>query len=245
MANLPVVDKNDARKGLIASLLLMLIGFVLLSFMYYEIPDPLPAPTIVVTHTEIDEIVLKELKMEGGIGGGDPTDAPIDEPKPQTQEVITNTKPSNTQVPTGSSTHTNANNPDNTASTTVQDPNPFATGGDGGGEGGGSGDGFGTDSGNTNGGGSGTGTGAAGRKRLNNVSVNGIYINTHATIGFKLTVDAQGNVIAFTNVKGTTTTTDQNLINKIGYAIKKQVKFNKDPGSPLVYQFYTVRVKAT
>lgn len=245
MANIPIVDKMDARKGLIASLLLMLIGFVLLSFMYYEIPDPLPEDTVVIAKTEIDEIVLKELKMEGGSGGGEPTDAPIDQPKPQTEQVLTNTRPTETNIPTGQSTHTNANNPDNTASTTQQVDNPFGNGGNGSGNGGGSGTGLGQDTGNTDGSGGGSGTGAASRKRLNNVSVGGIYIDTDATIGYKLTVDAQGNVVAFTNVKGTTTTTNQSLINKIGYAIKSQVKFNKDSGSPLVYQFYTVRVKAT
>lgn len=245
MANIPIVDKMDARKGLIASLLLMLIAFLLLSFMYYEIPDPLPEDTIVVATTEIDEIVLKELKMEGGAGGGEPTDAPIDEPKPQTEQVITNTRPNQTSTPTGESTNTNANNQNNTASTTQQNNNPFPNGGSGGGEGGGNGEGFGTDNGNTAGNGNGNGTGAASRKRLNNVSVSGIYIDTDAKIGYKLTIDAQGNVIAFTNVKGTTTTTNQSLINKIGFAIKKQVKYNKSPGASLVFAFYTVYVKAT
>ncbi len=245
MANIPVVDKMDARKGLIASLVLMLVAFLLLSFMYYEIPDPLPEDTVVKATTEIDEIVLKELKMEGGAGGGEPTDAPIDEPKPQTEQVITNNRPEQTTVPTGQSTHTNANNQENTASTTQQSDNPFAQGGSGGGQGGGNGTGFGSDNGNTAGTGNGNGTGAAGRTRLNNVSVGGIYIDTDAKIGYKLTVDAQGNVIAFTTVKGNTTTTNQSLINKIGFAIKKQVKYNKASGASLVYVFYTVYVKAT
>ncbi|MFT5777478.1 MAG: hypothetical protein ACI837_000412 [Crocinitomicaceae bacterium] len=244
MATIPVVDKNDAKKGLIASLLLMLAAILLLSFMYYEIPDPLPEDVIVKTDTVIDEILLKELKMEGGAGGGEPTDAPIAPPTPQTQEVITNNKPADTQVPTGQSNHTNATNNTNKPSTTTQSNNPFETGGDGGGTGGGSGTGMGTDSGSGTGGSQGTGSGK-GRVRLSHVSVSGIRIDTDATIGFKLTVDAQGNVIAFQNVKGTTTTTDQLLINKIGTAVKRQVKFNKDPGSALIYQFYTIHVKAT
>jgi hypothetical protein len=82
------------------------------------------------------------------------------------------------------------------------------------------------------------------RTRLNNVSIHNIEIKEDVTIYYKLIVDAGGNVVAFSHLKYNTTTTDMTLINKIGVAIKKQVKFNKAPGAPLVYQFYTIHIKA-
>ena len=242
---MPVVDKVDSRRGMITSIVLMLLLFLVLRFLLsFERPDPPRQDEVVVAETVIDEIILKELKVEGGSGGGTPTEAPVKEPQPQTEKVITNTrKPNETKVPTGESNHTNDINQSNTASTTNAAPNPFGDGGDGGNEGGGSGGNFGTDSGTGSGGFGGDGRGA-GRIRLNNVNVDNITINVSAKIYFKLTIDAQGNVVDVQNIKSKTTTTDQILINRIALATQQQVKFNKDPGSPLVKQFYTVNVEA-
>ena len=118
----------------------------------------------------------------------------------------------------------------NTTSTNSMN-NPFGNSGFG------SGGGFGQDSGHGNG-------FSKGRVRLNNVDVRTISIEEDAKIYYKLTVDSDGNVVAFRHYKSKTTTTDQNLINKIGYAIKKQVKFNKAPGAPLIYHDYTIAIKA-
>ena len=115
--------------------------------------------------------------------------------------------------------------------------NPFGDGGSG------NGAGLGSDS-----GGRGNGTGIGfdnNRKRLNNVSVSGIEIDVQATIYYKLTIDGNGNVIAFSHSGSKTTTTNLQLINRIGVAIKNQVKYNKVPDAPLTYQFYTIHVKPT
>ena len=82
-----------------------------------------------------------------------------------------------------------------------------------------------------------------GRKRLNQVQINDIQINEEATIYYKLTVDSNGNVLAFSNLKSKTTTTNMMLINKVGVLIKKQVKYNKVPGASLTYELYSIYVR--
>lgn len=247
MATIPVVDTVDKRIGVISAVVLLGITVIVLLLLTYDIPNPLPTVREVPAKVNLEEIILKDLVVEGAAGGGTPSSNPIDEPKPQKQQAITSTKPSQTTTQTGgqaNNTNTTTNN-DNPSSSTQTSSNPFGDGGDGGGTGGGSGTGFGSDSGSgTGSGGPGIGFGK-GRVRQNNVKVNDISIETDAKIYFKLTVDSDGNVVDFSHYASKTTTTDQNLINQIGYAIKKQVKYNKAAGSPLVYQDYTISVKAT
>ncbi len=52
------------------------------------------------------------------------------------------------------------------------------------------------------------------------------------------------NVIAAYNIKAKTTTTNQILINKVINEVKKQVKYNKEPGAPLAKVFMPVYIKA-
>jgi hypothetical protein len=249
MATIPIVNTVDKRIGIISAIALLLITFIVLWFLTYEMPDPLPEDPVVPAVAMIKEIELKELKVvESGGSGGGGTPNKADDPvtKPQTQQSITqNTKPRPTQTTTGGQANsTNAQNSQNQSSGGQPD-NPFGPGGSGGGDGGGNGTGVGTHDGSS---GTGTGPGVGsgkGRTRLNNVDVNNISIETDASIYYKLTVDAEGNVVSYSNLKSKTTTTNQTLINKIGVAIKKQVKYSKAPGSPLVYQFYTIHVKAT
>lgn len=246
MATIPVVNTRDKRIGIISSILLLLLTVLFLYLLKYEIPDPLPTMKKVPTEAQIDQIVLKDLKVEGGAGGGTPTKAKNPDPKPTRQEAITNTsKPSKTQTTTGGKgTSTNSQNTQNTSGGS-QSSNPFGDGGSGGGQGGGNGTGFGQDSGEGTGTGSGIGFGSKKRTRLNNVDVHNISIETDARIYYKLTVDSKGNVVAFSHQASNTTTTNLNLINKIGVAIKKQVKYSEAPGAPLEYQFYTINVRAT
>lgn len=249
MATIPVVDTVDKRIGVISAVVLLGITVIVLLLLTYDIPNPLPTVREVPAKVNLEEIILKELKVEtgGSSGGGSASNAPIDEPKPQKIETITSTKPSQTSTPNGgqsTTTNTTKNTPSE-ASTTTQSSNPFGTGGNNDGPGTGNGTGVGTTDGSS---GTGTSTGigiAKGRIRQNNVKVNDISIETDAKIYFKLTVDSDGNVVDFSHYASKTTTTDQNLINQIGYAIKKQVKYNKAAGSPLVYQDYTISVKAT
>ena len=74
--------------------------------------------------------------------------------------------------------------------------------------------------------------------------INDLRSNVDVTIHLKLTIDANGNVIAAYNIKAKTTTTNQILINKVINEVKKQVKYNKEPGAPLAKVFMPVNIKA-
>ena len=242
MASIPIVNIIDKRKGAIAALIGMILLGVYMALISFQIADPPPQPVLVEVETHIPELVLKSLTVEGGSGSGKPSDAPIKDPTPQTEQVITQTE-SETEVNTGQSNHTNNPNSSETNSTTEQSDDPFASGGNGTGDDGGSGDTFGGDSGTGTNGNGGGGSGK-GRVRLNDPIMTGLQSNISATIHLKLTIDAQGNVIAAYNIKASTTTTNQILINRVIYEVKKQVKYNKDPGSPLAKVFMSVIVKA-
>ncbi len=85
----------------------------------------------------------------------------------------------------------------------------------------------------------------ANRKRLNDVQVSNLQIKEDAVIHYKLIVDSSGNVVDYAFLKSKSTTTDWTLVNRIGVTIKHQVKYNRlEEKAPLVYQYYTVRVKA-
>lgn len=244
MATIPIVNDKDKRNGIIISAIVSSIVLVFLWLVVFQFPDPPVQDIPLKTETLLEEIELKDLVVEGGAGGGEPIDAPEDKPKPQTEKVITKQENQETKVPTGESNHTTGVNQTNKPSTPKPSEDPFASGGADGGSGGGTGGTFGSDSGTSGSGPGGNGGSGKGRVRLNNVNVSGLTINVDATIYFKVTVDAQGNVVNVQNIKAKTTTSNQVLINQIAMAVKKQVKYNKDPGSPLVAQHYTVHIKA-
>jgi len=234
MATLPIVNSIDKRKGIITAIFTMLLLLMYLWFTTFEMADPPPRDVIVEATAEFpEEIILKDLKIEGGSGAGKPSDAPIEEPKPKTEQVITKVENNDTQVNTGKANSTNSANSQNTNTTPTQSNDPFASGGNG------------------NGGDSGTGTsgnggsgGGAVRIRQNAPIINGLRSNESVTIHLKLTLDAGGNVIAASNIKAKTTTTNQILINRVINEVKKQVKYNKEPGAPLAKVFMPVHIKA-
>lgn len=243
MATIPIVNIADKRKGIIAALISMLLLLLYLFLTTFEMADPPPKDIVVEVETQISEIILKELKVEGGAGGGKASDDEVKPPTPQTEQIITKETNPDTQVHTGQSNHTTTTNSSETSSTTEQSNDPFASGGSGNGNDGGSGDTFGGDAGTgTNGtGGSGSGSG---RIRLNDPIITDLHSNVDAVIHLKLTIDAEGNVIAAYNIKAKTTTTNQILINKVINEVKKQVKYNKEPGAPLAKVFMPVYIKA-
>ncbi len=242
MSRIPIVDKKDKRKGAIAAVLFMLTMAIYVGLISFQIADPPPQPVLVEVETHIDEIYLKNLTVDGGSSSGSPSDAPVEQPKPQTERVIT-TDEADTKENTGESNHTTTATSDNTNSTTQQSNDPFASGGSNDGENGGSGNTFGSDGTGTEGDGGGSGSGK-GRVRLNDPILTGLKSNVNAYIYLKLTIDAQGNVVSASNIKAQTTTTNQILINKVIYQVKKQVKYNKDTGAPLAKVFMTVKVDA-
>lgn len=82
------------------------------------------------------------------------------------------------------------------------------------------------------------------RIQITKVDLLNIEIDQDAMIYYLLRIDAEGNVIGFTNYASKTTTTNHVLIARVGDALKKQLKYNKLPSSPLVYQDYTISVRA-
>lgn len=244
MATLPpIVELADKRKGIIASFVVMLTLLIYLMLTSFEKADPPPVDIPLTVAEPLDETIIEEFTIAGGAGGGEPNTSPVTDPKPQTEHVITNTNP-NSQINSGNASSTNSPNSNNESSTTQQSNNPFASGGSGSGNSGGNGNTFGSDTGSGSGKGSGGNGSGAGRVRLNDVNINDLQYNSDETIALKLVIDAQGNVVQVYNIAGSTTTTDQILINKVKVAVKKQVKYNKQDGAPLATVFYTVRINA-
>ena len=242
MSSIPIVDKIDKRKGVIAALIGMLLLGIYFALISFQIADPPPQPVLVEVDTEIPLIELKNLTVEGGAGSGSPSDAEVKPPKPKTEKIITKDE-SETEINTGEANTTNSPTSTETTSTTEQSNDPFSSGGSGNGDSGGEGNTFGGDSGKGTGGNGGNGSGK-GRVRLVDPNISGVQSNVNATIYLKVTVDAQGNVIAAYNIKAKTTTTNQILINKVIYEVKRQTRYNEDPGAPLAKAYMTIQVKA-
>lgn len=239
MATIPIVNTADKRKGIIAALITMSLLLLYLLLTTIPLADPPPPDPIVLGDTEIpDEIIMKDLVVEGGADAGSPTDDVVKPPTPQTEEVLTTQNESDYTEPTGQSSNTNANNQTNESSTTTQSNNPFGSGGDNGDTG--SGNTFGNDQGVGTGNG-GTGTGVE-RKRLNDPVFDHLESSEYATITLIVTIDAQGNIVSASCNYSKTTTNNQVMINRVINEVKKQVKYNKDPGSPLTKVPLTVKI---
>lgn len=245
MATIPVVNPIDKRNGIIAAAIVLFLLFLYLYFTTILMADPAPGDIPPVkTETTIEQIELKNLVVEsGGAGSGTPTNDPIAEPRPQTQQVLTKPKNPKTQTTSGQSTNNTATNSQHTSSSTQQSNNPFGTGGDGGKGGSGSGGKFGNDQGSSGPGPGGNGSGE-GRVRLNDPQVDHIETNVNVIVYLKLTINEDGNVVSAISTSKTTTT-DQRIINQVIAAVKNQVKYNKDDGSGLVNVYLTVRINAT
>lgn len=244
MATIPIANVIDKRKGAIAAAVVLLLLFIYLLITTFEMADPPPKDPILKTETVIpEELILKNLKVEGGSGAGSASNDPVDEPKPVTQEVITGKNNPNTKVNTGKGKNTTDPNSKESNTTTHKSDNPFASGGNGNSDDGGNGKTFGNDKGSGTGGNAGNGNGD-GRIRLNDPNVEDLKSNIDATIHLKLTIDAEGNVVGATNISAKTTTTNQILINRVVSEVKRQVKYNKQSGAPLANVYLSVSIKA-
>lgn len=239
-----VAEKKDIQIGWVATAIMVIVLFVILFLIKFQIADPPPVDFVMKTETVFpEELDLKNLKVDmGNAGSGSPTDDPIAKPTPQQQEVLSTTKESNTKTNSGKSNKTNSKtNSNNTASTTTQSKNPFGTGGNNGKNGAGTSP-FGNDTG-TGGDGPGGGGGGEGRTRLNDPSIDHIQTDVDITINLKVSVNADGVVVSALSTPKTTTT-DQRIINQVIAAVKSQVKYSKSPGSGLVTQYITVKINA-
>ena len=166
----------------------------------------------------------------------------IDKPKEQIQEVITG-KSERTSTKTGKSNKTNGNDASNEASTTVQNSDPFGSGGSGGKNGAGNGPFSGP--GNSDDGEQGLGKGnGASRLRVNNAVLPQYDIDYDSNVHLQLTINANGEVVAAKCIKSKTTCSDQRIINQVVNEVIRQVRYKKEIGAGLVYTFYTVKILA-
>jgi hypothetical protein len=235
MARVPVVQKEDNRKGIIASLLYLGIALFLLFFIKYAEPDP-PKVTVPIPIT-MAESGIEDFEISNA-GGGSPseTETVTPDPQPNPEEQPTQEE-SPVTVPSGT-----GESDSETSSEAETESSPFSGNGQGG-EGNGSGPGFGNDEGpGTGPGDSGTG-GSGDRVRENNLTSNPKTPNDQrCKIALKLTVDSRGSVVAASIIRANTTTTNQRLIDEVINLVKKEVKYKEKPGSRNETAFYTVTV---
>lgn len=238
-----VADPKDVKVGLVSALSAIFVLMILLFLITYQIADP-PAQDVVVTaEAVIDEILLKDLKLESGsIGGGSPSNDRVDKPKEQIQEIITG-KSKRSSDKSGKSNKTNGNDANNEASTTVQSQDPFGSGGSGGKNGAGNGPFSGPGNSDDGDGGLGKGNGES-RLRISNANLPQYDIDYESNIHLQLTVNANGEVVAAKSIKSKTTCSDQRIINQVINEVMRQVKYKKENGAGLVYTFYTVKILA-
>lgn len=241
MAAIPIVDTQDKRVGLISSVGSMLILFVVLLLITYEMADPPPKDHPLKAAEPLDVTMIEHVKVDlGGGGGGTPSDADPGDPR-TTEHVLTSNNSSHT-VNSGNATHSTTHNSNNPPAGNNVD-NPFGTGGNGTGSGTGNGSGIGNDSGpgaNGNSPGNGGGT----RELMAQVNADDIRYNYDVKFVFNVAVNADGYVVDVSNVKAQTTTNDQTIINKVIELVKKQVRYSKSPGATVQTIRYQVNFTA-
>lgn len=238
MATIPIVNTFDKRVGAITSLVAMILLLIVMFVLTFEIADPAPEDIPMQLAEPMDVTEIENVVIEaGGGGGGSPSENPNTNPN-QTEQIISNNTPSDNQVNAGDGNITNSNQNNPPAGNNVE--NHFGDGGTDG-QGGGSGGPFGADNGNGNDG-NGSGSGGGDRKVIRHVHFNLDYDHS-VTFNFKVLIDANGNVMSAQVIKGTTTTTDQVLINKVLSAVKKQVKYSKAPGAPAITKNYSITLR--
>jgi hypothetical protein len=238
-----VADPKDVKVGLVSALSAIFVLMILLFLITYQIADPPAQDVVVRAEAVIDEILLKDLKLESGsIGGGSPSNDRIDKPKEQIQEIITG-KSKRSSAKSGKSNKTNGNDANNEASTTVQSQDPFGSGGSGGKNGAGNGPFSGPSNSDDGDGGLGKGNGES-RLRISNANLPQYDIDYESNIHLQLTVNANGEVVAAKSIKSKTTCSDQRIINQVINEVMRQVKYKKENGAGLVYTFYTVKILA-
>lgn len=241
-------EQVDARKSLIISSLWLLFIFFVGFFIKFDArPDQLiDTPPLrsdeVIEEFQIDNVSLADVSG-GSRGGGAVGSGRIGSAPDQTERVAT-TNRSDFNHNSGQSNNNNSPNGQN-PSASPQPTNFFSGGGSGNGNGSGNGQFGGPGNGNGEGDGTGNGRGSGqGRIRLNNVSLPQYESDFDCRIGFKVQVNAEGKVIGVRTVRTITTCIDDRTINDIKERIKREVKYNKDPGAGIAEMDYTINLKA-
>lgn len=242
-------SRSEVKRSLVYTSISLLLLFILLMITQFNILPAIPEDVPPLKSDEVIELFEMEhvelISDDGGSrGGGTSSDAPIDQPQDQTERVATSHSSDFTSN-SGQSNNNNTNNSTNPTSTTVRGTNYFGSGGSGGGTGSGNGPFGGSGSGTEDGVGPGRGGGSGkARVRINNVTTPQYDIDVDCRVGLKLTINAEGIVTDCRSIKSVTTCTNQTIINDVIRLVKQQVRFNKDPGSPLVQADYTIKITA-
>ncbi|MBU2018559.1 MAG: hypothetical protein KJ941_02845 [Bacteroidetes bacterium] len=242
MPTVPIFNKEDERIGIISAAVFLLIIALILFLVTYQIADPAPKPYEIPAATEIEEIVLKDLKVDiGGGAQGTPSDDPVSPPKPQTQQVLTKKENPDTKVNSGKGSANTAPNSQNEATNSKKSDNPFGSGGS---STEGNGSVFGKDNVGTSGSGPGGIGDGKGRIRLNDPKTDDISSDDNHTIYLQVTVNSEGRVVDAKSISSRTTTTDQRIINQVIAAVKGQVRYNPKPDAALEVRYETIRLNA-
>jgi hypothetical protein len=243
-------SREDAKKSLIYSSVWLMALFILAIIIKFDArPDQLvDTPPLrsdeVIEEFQIDNVELEEA-AGGSRGGGNPGSGRIAPPAEQTERVATASQSDFTHN-SGNSNNQNSQNGTNATSTTSRSTNLFNNGGSGNGNGSGNGPFGGPGNGNGDGDGIGNGRGSGkGRIRINNVNLPKYENDFDCRIGFKVQVNSDGQVVGVRSIKSLTTCIDDRTINDIKERIKREVKYNKEPGAGIVEMDYTINLKAS
>lgn len=235
MSRVPVVEREDNRKAIVAAIMTLLTALFLLFFIKYHEPDP-PKMTIPIPITMSDE-GIENFEISSG-GGGTPSPS-----ESQEQVVAESAQEQPTQEESSVTVSAGSGSADDASSTADEPANPFSGSGTGGQGTAGSGGGFGSDDGPGPGSGD-PGLGSGDRVRLTNVSSKPKTPNSQLVkIALKLTVDARGKVIGASVDRNNTTTTNQALIDEVIEIAKKEVTYKPREGARNQTLFYTVTVQ--
>jgi hypothetical protein len=241
--------REDAKKSLVYTSVWLVSLLLLAVIIKFDArPDQLvDTPPLrsdeVIEEFQIDNVELEEA-AGGSRGGGSAGSGRIAPPAEQTERVATSRQSDFTHN-SGNSNNQNSQNGTNGTSTTSRSTNLF-NGGSGNGNGSGNGPFGGPGSGNGDGDGIGNGRGSGkGRIRQNNVNLPRYENDFDCRIGFKVQVNAEGQVVGVRSIKSVTTCVDDRTINDIKERIKREVKYNKEPGAGIVEMDYTINLKAS
>ena len=242
--------REDAKKSLVYTSVWIFSLFLLAVLIKFDArPDQLVDTPPLRSDEVIEEFQIDNVELEdaagGSRGGGTPGSGQIAPPADQTESVATSNQ-SDFSHNSGNSANHNSANGTNRTSTTTQSTNFFGSGGSGNGNGSGNGPFGGPGNGNGDGDGTRNGRGSGkGRIRQNNVNLPSYENDFDCRIGFKVQVNAEGQVVGVRTIKSVTTCIDDRTINDIKERIKREVKYNKEPGASVVEMDYTINLKAS
>ncbi|MEN9699871.1 MAG: hypothetical protein RLZZ301_1069 [Bacteroidota bacterium] len=241
--------RKDAKKSLIYTTIALFLALLLTFLIKFDVrPEALVDTPPFKSDEVIEEFQVELTKEElagGSRGGGTPGSGRIAPPADQTERVATAAQ-SDFSHSSGNSDNHNASNSNNTSSTTSRVTDPFSgSGGSGGRNGSGNGpfSGPGSGTGTNDGVGPGHGSGR-GRVRLNSVNQPNYNLDYDCRIGFLLQVDENGMVVGVRTIKSVTTCSDLQIINDLKERCRREVRYNKDPGSPIVEMNYTFNLNS-